>query len=447
MRIRIFAVAIAASLITGADTVHADDKAFFSGAHVGMTIQDLKAYYRKFGNVGEMWHSGAPTGEREFDFRTDSVPQRRVYVDVWQSDNKIVRVMYWKLGDGEAFSAAEQSYLTNLNDGQGPVTVGIVDGSAGSEFEVTTSAVSNPTPSVTEAQEEGASADADLNRAWAALTSQQRASLREEERRWIKWNNSLPIAERNETTKERVKYIWSFVRQSATPSPTPVQVAEGTPLPTPTPMPTHQVPQSQTASATSNPITDSAKADHIQDLKNQIDSLKRRMDMMVSAAKMMGVTDPQSTVANQQLTLDRLNKELAEAEGTASPTPAPTPSETDVEKEKRLKAEHDAEWAEYDKQNAGSHYAADEDLAKLKSKRQKGTRKSISPEPLRRRIQILGGMAGQSRSTPSLKKCLAIRSLSFSISPWAMRTKRVKPLFLKTPSNFRSAEGDMTLPI
>jgi hypothetical protein len=46
-----------------------------------------------------MWHSGALPGEKDYDLRTASVPQRRIYFSVRASDNRVVSVMYWKLGD------------------------------------------------------------------------------------------------------------------------------------------------------------------------------------------------------------------------------------------------------------------------------------------------------------------------------------------------------------
>jgi hypothetical protein len=77
-----------------------DDKAFFSGAHLGMTIQDCLAYYHKLGNIATLWHSDAPAGERQVDFRTMTSPQRRVYVYYRKADDKIVSVSYWKPGSG-----------------------------------------------------------------------------------------------------------------------------------------------------------------------------------------------------------------------------------------------------------------------------------------------------------------------------------------------------------
>jgi hypothetical protein len=114
----------------------ADDKEFFSGPRLGMTIKAVDAYYRKFPNIGASEHSGAPPGERQVDFRTSTVPQRRVYLFFRKADNKIVSIMYWKLGEGEMFTTAEQDYLTGLNRGHDPITTRIVEG--GSGFEVTT---------------------------------------------------------------------------------------------------------------------------------------------------------------------------------------------------------------------------------------------------------------------------------------------------------------------
>ena len=58
------------------------------------------------------------------------------------------------------------------------------------------------------------SAEADLNRAWQSLTSQQRAQLNQEERSWIRHRDSLPVEERIKSTTERGKYIWSFVERT-----------------------------------------------------------------------------------------------------------------------------------------------------------------------------------------------------------------------------------------
>ena len=73
-----------------------DDVTFFSGVHLGMTIQAAEAYYHKLGNVAELGHSDAPAGEEQVDFRTATAAQRRVYVYYQKADNKIVSVSYVK---------------------------------------------------------------------------------------------------------------------------------------------------------------------------------------------------------------------------------------------------------------------------------------------------------------------------------------------------------------
>jgi hypothetical protein len=115
----------------------ADDKTFFSGAHLGMTIEECVAYYH-----GGTSHSGAPPGERLIDFRTNSEPTRRVLVYCRTSDRKIVSVIYWKMGVNETFTPEEIRYLTDLNRGQGSLVTHLYgDNNAdGAEFEVTTHA-------------------------------------------------------------------------------------------------------------------------------------------------------------------------------------------------------------------------------------------------------------------------------------------------------------------
>jgi uncharacterized protein YecT (DUF1311 family) len=71
---------------------------------------------------------------------------------------------------------------------------------------------SAPTPTPARLRME--SAEADLNRAWQSLTSQQRAQLNQEERSWIRHRDSLPVEERIKSTTERGKYIWSFVERT-----------------------------------------------------------------------------------------------------------------------------------------------------------------------------------------------------------------------------------------
>jgi len=98
-----------------------DDKSIFSGAHVGMTIEQCQKYYHRL-HIGSMGHSGAPQGEVEVEFRTGEQPQRRVYVYYQKADGKIVSVTYAKMGDNETFSKDEIQYLTGLNQGSGLVT-------------------------------------------------------------------------------------------------------------------------------------------------------------------------------------------------------------------------------------------------------------------------------------------------------------------------------------
>jgi hypothetical protein len=79
-----------------------DDKSFFAGAHVGMTIGQCETYYRRLG-IGSLVHSGAPQGEVQVEFRTSTDPQRPVYVYYRKSNGKIVSVTYSKMGDTRRF--------------------------------------------------------------------------------------------------------------------------------------------------------------------------------------------------------------------------------------------------------------------------------------------------------------------------------------------------------
>jgi hypothetical protein len=53
-------------------------------------------------------------------------------------------------------------------------------------------------------------ADDDLNRAWAALSQEQRSRLRQAQREWIKQRDALPKDDQNEFTKERTSYLRSL---------------------------------------------------------------------------------------------------------------------------------------------------------------------------------------------------------------------------------------------
>jgi hypothetical protein len=99
-----------------------DDATFFQGIRLGQTFKEIDAFFKPYSyELGMMWHSGALPGERDYDLRTASVPQRRIYFSVRASDNRVVSVMYWKLGDyqhperQETFSEAEIARLTAAN--------------------------------------------------------------------------------------------------------------------------------------------------------------------------------------------------------------------------------------------------------------------------------------------------------------------------------------------
>jgi hypothetical protein len=97
--------------------VPADDKRFFSGAHLGLRMQDCLAYYRKLGNVTVQWSSDAPAGQAKVDLRTTKFPQRSVEVYYDRGDHKILSVSYGKRGHGETLSKTERQYLKSLNSG------------------------------------------------------------------------------------------------------------------------------------------------------------------------------------------------------------------------------------------------------------------------------------------------------------------------------------------
>jgi hypothetical protein len=110
------------------------DTAFFSKVRLGMTIDE--AGRQKADDVAMLWHSGAPPGQEQVDFRNRAMPQRRIYVYYSLTDNKIVSVLYWKLGDGETFSKAERNHLVKLNGDPKQLKVTLVGD--GSSLEVTT---------------------------------------------------------------------------------------------------------------------------------------------------------------------------------------------------------------------------------------------------------------------------------------------------------------------
>jgi hypothetical protein len=52
----------------------------------------------------------------------------------------------------------------------------------------------------------------DLNRAWQALSPVQRDALRNDERIWIKYKDSLPIKLQLGAVEERAAYLWKLSR-------------------------------------------------------------------------------------------------------------------------------------------------------------------------------------------------------------------------------------------
>jgi hypothetical protein len=52
-----------------------------------------------------------------------------------------------------------------------------------------------------------------LNSAWSQLSPAQRNMLRDEERKWIVWKDSFPIAARLEALGKRVDYLHSFLHK------------------------------------------------------------------------------------------------------------------------------------------------------------------------------------------------------------------------------------------
>ena len=98
-----------------------DDKAFFGAMHLGLDLDQCETNYHQFGNVDVTWHSGAPESQEYVEFRLITHPQRRIYVYCQTATKKIVSVSYEKSGQDETFFAEEIQFLTDLNQGQGPL--------------------------------------------------------------------------------------------------------------------------------------------------------------------------------------------------------------------------------------------------------------------------------------------------------------------------------------
>jgi hypothetical protein len=116
-----------------------DEWTFFSGAHLGMTIEEAAAFYRPgtpgtIATGGSTSWGGAPSGQHYVDFRNYDSHDWRVLVCYRESDGKIVLVDYWKIG--EKFSKEQTNYLTDLNRPYGPLVSRLDDDSK--EFVITT---------------------------------------------------------------------------------------------------------------------------------------------------------------------------------------------------------------------------------------------------------------------------------------------------------------------
>jgi hypothetical protein len=117
-----------------------DERTFFSGAHLGMTIEDVADFYNvgtpgTIATGGSTSWGGAPSGQHYVDARNyDDSHDWRVLICYRESDHKIVLVDYWKIG--EKFSQEQTNYLTDLNRPYGPLVTRLDDD--GKEFIVTT---------------------------------------------------------------------------------------------------------------------------------------------------------------------------------------------------------------------------------------------------------------------------------------------------------------------
>jgi hypothetical protein len=94
-----------------------DKWTFFSGAHLGMTLDEYAAYYAPIADT-YFGYGGAPEGQKYVDFRSYgfSVPYHdwRVLVHYRESDKVIVSIEYYASGK---FSKEMIRHLTDLNKG------------------------------------------------------------------------------------------------------------------------------------------------------------------------------------------------------------------------------------------------------------------------------------------------------------------------------------------
>jgi hypothetical protein len=118
-----------------------DEWTFFSGAHLGMTIDEYAAYYFPLADT-YFGYGGAPEGQKYVDFRSygSSVPYHdwRVLVHYRESDRVIVSIEYWNASG--KFSKEMISRLKDLNKGYPDLITRLYDDGSDTELVVTTPA-------------------------------------------------------------------------------------------------------------------------------------------------------------------------------------------------------------------------------------------------------------------------------------------------------------------
>jgi hypothetical protein len=117
-----------------------DERTFFSGAHLGMTIEEYDAYYAPIADTF-FAYGGAPAGQKYVDFRSygSSVPYHdwRVLVHYRESDKVIVSIEYYASGK---FSKEMIRHLTDLNKGYPDLITQLYDDGSVTELVATTAA-------------------------------------------------------------------------------------------------------------------------------------------------------------------------------------------------------------------------------------------------------------------------------------------------------------------
>jgi hypothetical protein len=117
-----------------------DEWTFFSGAHLGMTLDEYAAYYFPIADT-YFGYGGAPEGQKYVDFRSygSSVPYHdwRVLVHYRESDKVIVSIEYYAEGK---FSKEMIRHLTDLNKGYPDLITRLYDDGSVTELVATTPA-------------------------------------------------------------------------------------------------------------------------------------------------------------------------------------------------------------------------------------------------------------------------------------------------------------------